>query len=356
LLLKNQTAARYTPAGGGRVLFVRNDNLYSQRLNRKARKLEGEAELVAQGVSSQPSQSAHRADFSVARNGTVAWRPGKAALSQVTVFDRQGNPIGTAGPFGSYVDVALSPDERQLLAFSRGAGSLLDVGQPGRLGLPKGVFWFGWSAGGSKLIGVRDDGTFVEMRASGSGEVHEVRKTGLGVLVSLDISSDGKQVMALTSGGIVSLQLDGTPGEAHPRMVLGSNTQTSGPPRFSPDGRWFVYVDRDSGGGLYVQAFPGRGPRRQIAPLGGKAVWRKDGKEIVYVNGDSVMSVTIEAVDTELRFGAPRKLFSGLRRTPGSNSATGPLAVSRDGSRIFWLQGVEQPESNLIYIKTGWLK
>ena len=52
LLMKNDTAVSYTPAGGGRILFVRNDNLYSQKLDRKGRKLEGDAELVQQGVAS----------------------------------------------------------------------------------------------------------------------------------------------------------------------------------------------------------------------------------------------------------------------------------------------------------------
>ncbi|MGD1095487.1 MAG: hypothetical protein ABSB35_26270, partial [Bryobacteraceae bacterium] len=33
LLLKSDTAAHYTPAGGGRLLFVRGDNLYAQRLD-----------------------------------------------------------------------------------------------------------------------------------------------------------------------------------------------------------------------------------------------------------------------------------------------------------------------------------
>ena len=82
LLLKNQTSARYTAAGGGRVLFVRNDNLYSQKLSRQTRKLAGDAERVTRGVASLPSNSARIADFSVARNGTVAWRPGKAAGSK----------------------------------------------------------------------------------------------------------------------------------------------------------------------------------------------------------------------------------------------------------------------------------
>src|SRR4030095_4182690 len=86
---------RYTPASGGRLLFVRNDNLYAQTLNRTARKLEGEPELIQQSVASSPAF--HVAHFSVSRTGVVAWRPGTAGLSQVTVFDRQGREIGTAG-------------------------------------------------------------------------------------------------------------------------------------------------------------------------------------------------------------------------------------------------------------------
>src|SRR6185295_1646114 len=76
LLMKNATAARYTPAGGGRILFVRNDNLYAQTLNRTARRLEGTPELIQQRVASSPAFS--RAQFSVSRTGVVAWRPGTA--------------------------------------------------------------------------------------------------------------------------------------------------------------------------------------------------------------------------------------------------------------------------------------
>jgi hypothetical protein len=354
MLLKNQTAASYTPAGGGRLLFSRNDNLYSQKLNRSTRKLEGEAELVAQGVSSQPSGSIHRADFSVARNGTVAWRPGKAALSQLTVFDRDGKSVGTAGPSGSYVSATLSPDERQLLVSISGSCWLVDVGQPGRLELPNSAYWYGWFSGGTKLIG-GFQGTLKEMSASGLGEVHELRKTGFGDRRggTQDISSEGKLMIGTANGGIFSLGLDGNP-EDKPRMIVEKAPQASGV-RFSPDGRWFVYEDSVPGG-LYVQPFPGPGPRRQIAPSGGKPAWRRDGREIAYFDQEAVMSVAVEAAGGELRFGAPSKLFSGLRVPPGMTASSSPLAVSRDGSRIFWLQGVEQPESNMIYIKTGWVK
>ena len=105
VLLKNDTAARFTPSGGNRLLFVRNDNLYAQRLNLNTRSLEGEPELIIKEVASQPSL--FRADFSVADNGTIAWRPGRAALSQLVTFDRQGRQLGVSGPPGAIETVLM---------------------------------------------------------------------------------------------------------------------------------------------------------------------------------------------------------------------------------------------------------
>lgn len=347
-LLKNGTPARYTPAGGGRLLFVRNDNLYAERLNRGRRALEGEAELLVRGVS-----SAQRAEFSVARNGTVAWRPGSAAYSQVTEFDREGRVIATSGPKSPAVELRLSPDEKQFLVAGRGADWLVDVGQTGRVELPKDVDWFGWYAGGSKLIGMRK-GALVEMSASGSGETHEIGKWEKGFVSLPDVSSDGKQFVGQTADEVLSFRVEGTPEEIKPRVVMKGASEIFGL-RLSPNGRWVLYESREPGGGLYVAPFDGLGPRRQISPVGGRAVWRGDGKEILYVNGGAVMSVSVEGGDT-LTFGAPRKLFSGLRLPGGNVASSIPLAVSRNGSRIFWVQGVEQPESNVIHIKTGAVK
>ena len=351
LLFENQTAARYTPAGDGRILFVRNDNLYSQKLNRHARKLEGEAELVTRGVASQPGIKVNRADFSVARNGTVAWRPGRAALSQATEFDRTGKLIGTTGPFGSYGRAILSPDEKQLLL--PGADDwLADVGKPGRLQLPRGIRCFGWSADGSKLIGVgggSSGDTLVEMSASGLGEVHELCKTANFTRGLPSISADGMHVIGTAGPQLLSIQLGGTAEEMKPRVL--SEKGDTRRPTFSPDGRWFVYNGTDAG--IYVQPFPGPGARRQIAQSGSAPIWRGDGREIIYVSRLAVMSVSVERVGNDVRFGEPHELFHGFRPLPGRNASSRPLAISRDGSRIFWLQGVEQPDSNMIYIKTG---
>jgi hypothetical protein len=232
---------------------------------------------------------------------------------------------------------------------------LVEVGEPGRLELPSDVFWFGWTGGGSKLIGIRGD-AFVEMPGGGLGAVRELRKTGkLNGYRTFDISSDGKQIIGNSARGMFSMPLEGTPEETQPRAVSEAGVLSFGV-RFSPDHRWFVYENRDSGGGLYVQPFPGPGPRRQIAPAGGKAAWRKDGKEIVYVNGQTLMSIPVDKKGNDLQFGEPRALFSVARLSAGMVAGSEPLAISRDGSRIFWLEGIEQPDSNMLYIKTGWVR
>jgi serine/threonine protein kinase len=353
MLVRNQTPARYTPAGGGRILFVRSNNLYSQKLDRVGRKLMGDAELVVSGVSSQPLL---RADFSVDRRGTIAWRPGTAAVSQIVAFDRSGNLLGTSGPAELYASVTLSPDEKQLLL--RDYAWLVDIGHPGRQELPRGVDWVGWAADRSKLIGIRNPSVnrlFVEMPSGGSGELHTLADGPRLPVFSGEatISPDGKQVVGATDREILCYQINGTRDEKKPRVL---ETNGAMAPRFSPDGRWIVYANRPSGTGLYVESFPKSSPRRQIAQAGGHPVWRADGKEILYDVGETLMSIPVEGTGPNQTFGAPRKLFSGLRPSPAAVGGQSPLAVSRDGSHIFWIQGVEQPNSNMIHVKTNAFK
>ena len=196
LLMKNATAARYTPAGGGRLLFVRNDNLYAQTLNRTARKLEGEPELVQQRVASSPAF--HVAHFSVSRTGVVAWRPGTAGLSQVTIFDRQGREIGTAGSPTVVQTLRLAPDETRLLIGFNATAWLLEPGRPGQQQLEQGSLDTLWSPDGSKFLdAVRSGGKdirVVERPVTGGGAVRELAKPpGMGRLE--DISPDGKTLL-----------------------------------------------------------------------------------------------------------------------------------------------------------------
>jgi hypothetical protein len=369
LLMKNATAARYTPAGGGRMLFVRNDNLYAQALNRTARKLEGEPELIQQRVASSPSFG--RAHFSVSRNGVVAWRPGTAGLSQVTVFDRQGREIGTAGSPTVVQTLKLAPDESRLLLGFNGTAWLLEPGRPGQQQLEKGTRETLFSPDGSKFLDAIPWGgegqRVVERPVAGEGTVRELAKPlGLGRLE--DISPDSKTLLfsrGALDTAVFSVRLEGV--QKTPKSLVQTG-ETISHARFSPDGRWIVYTASAlgggrggiySGGGTYVQPYPGPGLRKQVSSRGNYPLWRKDGREIVYLDEyqgrNYVWSLPVSTSDGDFRAGTPSPLFPA--RLPATTFGDlNFLAVSRDGSRFYIPQAVEQPDSGVIHIRMGWAK
>jgi hypothetical protein len=121
---------------------------------------------------------------------------------------------------------------------------------------------------------------------------------------------------------------------------------------FSPDGG-FVLYNVFQGEGIYVQPFPGPGRRQIIDQKGIDPVWRGDGKEIVFIRGNAVWSVAATNSGGKLTLGAPQRLFEGVRRAPGAVGQSQGLAVSRDGSRFFLVQGVEQSEPDVIHVMTA---
>ncbi|MEO8369681.1 MAG: protein kinase [Candidatus Solibacter sp.] len=354
LLMKNDTAASYTPAGGGRVLFVRNDNLYSQKLDRSARKLAGDPTLLQPEVGSMPGAGVDRAEFSVSLSGVIAWRPGKAGFSQVTTFDRRGKELGTSGPLLAIDSVALSPDETRLVASGKRSWLLA----PGQLGISLylGIGWWGlWSPDGLRLLGRTADGQLAERFVNGTSDPHHLGEIRAN---PQDISPDGKQVLTMLAfEGMFASRLLGTKEERSPQPIPPSSGERAIRPGFSPDGRWIVYstfANALQALGVYVQAFPGNGLRQPISPTGDHAVWRKDGKEIVIADQGSVWSVPVSGAADGLSFGQRELLFSGLRWPPGATFQSRPLAVSRDGSRIYFVQGVEQPGSGVIHVRLAW--
>jgi Tol biopolymer transport system component len=119
----------------------------------------------------------------------------------------------------------------------------------------------------------------------------------------------------------------------------------------SPDGRWMAYQSPASGEfQVYVDAFPGPGPRFQISTRGGGSpVWRADGGELYYAEPTGkaspgqlqpgsaeirMMAVTVTTRPT-LSFGQPRALFAGRysMNAPGRG-----YDVAADGQRFLLLQ------------------
>ncbi len=354
LLRRNMTAGHYSPALGGRLLYVQNDKLYAQKLNIRGATLEGEPERVVDGVLTMPETRSAR--FSVSRNGVLVWTAGRAGLSQLTWFDRRGNVLGTAGPPCLPIVLRLAPDEKHVLTYTvtdHSGFSIVEVNHSGYVPLP----WITkpplWMPNKSHILYSQVDGgasRLLERSEDGGAGKELARVAGLGTLH--DVSPDGKVLLYKSGVKLFAVRLDGTPEAAKPQEVADT---VNG--RFSPDGRWVVYsaaAENDRHQEMFAQPFPSAGFRTQLTSTGGaRPIWRGDGKEILYLNGSTIYSLRVEVKGGTIHAAPPEALFT-VRVPDGIVGDEVPMAVSHDGSRILFAQGVEQPNPQLTYVMTAW--
>jgi hypothetical protein len=106
--------------------------------------------------------------------------------------------------------------------------------------------------------------------------------------------------------------------------------------QFSPDSRWIAYTSNESGrDDVYVQLAPRAGrdsQRKWLISTGGglEPRWRKDGAELFYVAGSTLMAVDVKARGDDFQAGTPRRLFDVPLPEPRRNR----FVVTRDGQRF----------------------
>ena len=134
----------------------------------------------------------------------------------------------------------------------------------------------------------------------------------------------------------------GTDGEAsEPVMFLGSSADEQ-MAKLSPNGRFLAYESDESGRyEIYVRSFPGGDGKWPVSVDGGRwPKWRVDGRELYYVEGDTLMAVSV-STESAFTLGQPQRLFEapGLALEP--YSANGGYAVSTDGQRFLTVAPLE---------------
>ena len=118
--------------------------------------------------------------------------------------------------------------------------------------------------------------------------------------------------------------------------------------RLSPDGRWLAYVSNEAGReDVYVQSFPPGQGKWMISNAGGThPVWRRDGRELFYIQAQrSLMSVEIRS-GTLAEPGRPQQLME----TPGS----GLFDVTPDGQRFLFSAPSREERPEPIQIVLQW--
>jgi dipeptidyl aminopeptidase/acylaminoacyl peptidase len=302
-------------AATDRLLFVRQGTLFAQAFDAQRLTVSGKALPVASQIVHDTAFGA--AALSSSESGVIVYRVGPPEQRQWTWIDRLGRAVGTVGdPDGTDPsDPALSPDGRAL-AVSREVDENRDIwlrdttrGVLRRMtfeaGIDRSAVWY---PDGSRLVFTtnrRGRGDLVQKRVDGSGEETVIVATPEAKQAA-DFSPDGRFLIfrsqnlktrydiwavRVTQGPSGDLVLDG-----EKPFVVAQTASDERDPQFSPDGRWIAYESDESGRfEVYVQPFPGPGPKFAISRNGGAQVrWSQVGQELFYIGLDNrLMSVTV---------------------------------------------------------------
>jgi Tol biopolymer transport system component len=347
----------------GHLLFVRSGTLMAQPFDVSALKMTGEAFPLAEHVSAEGSRYA---SFSASENGVVAYGHGLSQpTSQLTWRDRSGRVLGSVGEPGTYVDIALSPDDRHVAVTLPSADDrdvwVIDAqrGTTSRLTFAPGLDTSPvWSPDGSRVIyeSTRDGRVVLRQKNAANTSSDEVVLGGDGdVYIPTDWSADGRFLLytRVTSQNAIGVWVLPLFGDKKPFPFVATKGSERGGV-FSPDGRWIAYQSNETGiFEVYIQPFPPTGGKYQISRNGGAVpLWRRDGKELFFLGQGEpgLMAVTIDITKQQLEPGIPQQLFA-----TNIVGAGRPYGVARDGQRFLINGNAERANVDPITVVVNWL-
>ena len=125
-------------------------------------------------------------------------------------------------------------------------------------------------------------------------------------------------------------------GDRKPFLLLQS-TANEVHGQISPDGRWIAYESDESGAyETYVQSFPKGGQKIRVSESGGlQPRWRRDGRELYFLDPAGRLMATSVQPRPELRVGRPEPLFqSNVVGVLGGLGTNAHYDVTPDGQRF----------------------
>jgi len=368
-VLPVSSSAVYAPPGY--LLFVDGGALMAQPFNADRLEASGQPFLVGEHAG---RSTAGLSAITASRDGTIAYAGTLSSEGNLTWFDRRGNPLGSSGTVGDYVDFRLSPDDKFLEAslvdskagtvdiwitdLARGSTSRFSSG-----GRPNASP--SWSRDGARLVYRINRGAvnqFVRRSAGGGGaeemlltfDAERAAQIRGGNIVPTDWSPDGEHILFLVSAPDSANDLWILPlaGDKKPfKFLVTSADEMQG--NFSPDGHFVAYTSNESGRfEVYVETFPRSERRWPVSTNGGyEPRWRDDGREIYYLSeARKLMAVSVGAGPS---FGVPQPLFQ--TRVPAGVSANRTHYVpSRDGKRFLVNTQSDDPSPTPITVVLNW--
>ncbi len=347
----------------GYLLYLRDTVLVAQRFDPKALKFTADPIPVAEKLD---YWNARDLVAFTAAHGTLVYRHAALQKTQPMWVDRTGKELGRFGEPGLYSSPTPSPD-----------GSLVgvirqdpDTGKEdiwmvdaSRNTVSRSTFadsaniYFAFSPDAKRIAVSTMAGSVVGRMwiqpASGSGTQENLETPGQWATME-SWSPNGRYLFVAvqsnaTREDVYYLDLNGDK-KLVPFLQSPANELLAS---LSPNGKWLTYMSDESGRyEIYVTAFPGPGGKWQVSNGGGTASsWSADGKKLYYTNGDKLMEVPIQNVDT-FQFGAPSELPIHLNEF----SSVGAVAPGERFPALKPLTGGQSLPEEVILNWTGTLK
>jgi Tol biopolymer transport system component len=275
----------------------------------------------------------------------------------LTLFDRNGNTVGTVGDRGIYTQPVFSPDQKRIAVVrvdpEKGVADIwvIDVATGKGVALtsssrdepgPRAPVW---SPDSKQVayIASRNGTESIYRRAATAETPEEVvyKLNGAGITLT-DWSLDGRYLNFFSQqlGGNILFALP-IEGDRKPIEAARSEFQIVAA-RLSPDSRYLAYRSNESGRNeIWVRSFNpsgGTAEKFQISTEGGLGMvaWRADGRELYYLAADrGVMAVGVRT-DSGFEFGKPRLLFKAPESIPLQGTPGGLASIARDGERFLF--------------------
>jgi serine/threonine protein kinase len=349
-LLGTDTDGGPVLTSSGQLLFVRKRTLFAQDLDPTSLELKGTALPLVEPVIVDGTTAA----FSASSSGPIVYRMGsEEAGKQLIWFDRAGKEMERVGS----PDIAnlwmwsLSPDGRRV-SLGRTVQGNFDVwllearrGILTRFTADPAMDWAAVWSPDSKRIAYRHDGHLYARSADDAPSAGTSLLSSTAFDTPTDWSSDGRYLVFQREDPKTGLDLWALPfdrdGRPSTPIVVAQTDAAEQNGQLSADGKWIAYQSNESGQAeIYVQPFPGPGPKSRVSTNGGIQVrWKPDGRELFYLAADGrLMAVPIRAGSSgsTIEPGAAIPLFwTQMYGAAQSNTALFPqYSVSADGQRF----------------------
>jgi Tol biopolymer transport system component len=363
LVLKDASYARYV--NSGHLIFVRDKVLMAAPFDAEPLEITGSlAPLVEDEVAFD--WNGLTPQIAVSANGTLAYVSGSELRKGELVWvDRSGVPKSLVSDADVYEGLRLSTDGRLVAVGIRSheeanirvsiynvqLGTFTPLMTAGESSYPQ------WSPDGTRIAfwgrehSMEDMGVLCKIVGASAPAERLASKPPAGVFLHpYAWSQNLLTCVVLDPNTREDIWVVDPNGEQPPKPVLRTEHREYNP-AISPDGRWLAYVSEESGQAvIYLREYPDAGHRWPVPTRGAtNPVWSRDGQELYYISGTSMMAVKVTA-QPDFPVGTPEVLFESPDLIVSGGSLRRNYDVSGDG-RFLMVKWGDAPKDQLIVVQ-----